>query len=143
MSAKEILTGILKEHGYSRTHARIAVFEALLGKEPLSMHDLVDATKSVDRASVYRAVDLFEKLGIVQRLNTGWKYKIELTDAFTDHHHHLTCTNCGKTVAMNEQRLERFIEQLAQEHGFSPLGHQIEIQGLCPVCRTRQEQGNA
>lgn len=135
MSAKEIFASILKEQGYSRTTARLAVFEALLGKEPLSMHDLVLAAPAIDRASVYRAVDLFEKLGIVQRLNTGWKYKIELTDAFMAHHHHLTCTHCGRTVPMNEQKLERFIDQLANEHGFKPTGHQIEIQGLCPDCQ--------
>jgi Fur family ferric uptake transcriptional regulator len=94
----------------------------------------VTRTSDIDRASVYRTIGLFEGLGLVQRLNTGWKYKIELSDTFTEHHHHLTCTNCGKTVAMNEQELERFIEQLAREHGFKPSGHQIEIQGVCGGC---------
>jgi len=131
---------MLKNSGYSLTGARTAVFEALLGQEPMSMHELVARVKGVDRASVYRAIELFETLGIAQRLNTGWKYKLELTDKFAAHHHHLTCTNCGKTVALSEAELERFIEQIARSHGFRPMSHQIELQGLCAACAARQPE---
>lgn len=126
---------LLKRSGYSITAARRAVFDALLEQEPLAMQQLVAKTKTVDRASVYRAIELFEQLGIVQRLNTGWKYRIELTDKFSAHHHHITCTTCGTTVAINEGQLERFIENLAHNHGFTPVSHQIEIQGICNACR--------
>jgi len=137
-SATDIFRDLLKEQGYNVTNARLAVFAALVGQEPMSMRSLVERTGTIDRASVYRAIDLFEKLGIVQRLNTGWKYRLELTDKFTDHHHHLTCTRCGKTTALNEDELEAFIENIAHEHGFSPTSHQIEIQGLCSDCRARE-----
>jgi Fur family ferric uptake transcriptional regulator len=136
-SAKDTFHQLLKEAGYSLTAARTAVFEALEGQEPLSMHQLVERAGSVDRASVYRAVELFEKLHIVQRLNTGWKYKIELTDKFSAHHHHLTCVTCGQTIAMKEIELEAFIDEIARSHGFTPQAHQIEIQGLCQSCRPK------
>lgn len=99
------------------------------------MRQLVARVRGVDRSSVYRTVGLFERLGVVQRLNSGWKYKLELSDKFTAHHHHLTCTNCGRTVPLSEQELERFIELLAHSHGFRATAHQIEIQGLCQVCQ--------
>ena len=99
------------------------------------MHQLAEKVREADRASVYRAVDLFERLGIVQRLNTGWKYKLELTDMFADHHHHLTCVNCGRTIAMNETELETAIARLAARHNFRPTSHQIEVQGLCQSCQ--------
>jgi len=134
-SVQDSFAQLLKTQGHSVTKARLAVFRALVGSEPLSMHELVARSRAVDRASVYRTVELFERLSIVQRLNTGWKYKIELTDKFADHHHHLTCTCCGQTVAMNEQELESFIDQLARNHGFVPGSHQIEIQGLCAACQ--------
>lgn len=117
------------------TKARLRVFEALLGKEPLSMHELVRRANGTDRASVYRAIDLFERLGIVQRLNSGWKYKIELTDKFADHHHHLTCIHCGRTINIGEAELETLISKLAAHHHFAPTAHQIEIQGLCKDCQ--------
>lgn len=135
MTSVDSFKTLLKSSGQSVTQARLAVFGALLGKEPMSMHDLVGRVKEVDRASVYRAVELFERLGIIQRLNTGWKYKLELTDKFAEHHHHLTCLNCGCTIAMNEDELEQLITRLAAAHNFKPTAHQIEIQGLCQNCR--------
>lgn len=134
LSLEETFKAMLKKGGQSVTRARLAVFRALSGQEPMSMNELVARTTGTDRASVYRAVELFERLGIVQRLNTGWKYKLELTDKFAAHHHHLTCVNCGRTMAMNESELESIIEELAAEHHFKPSAHQIEIQGLCESC---------
>ncbi len=138
-SAKDTFVQMLKNAHQSVTSARVAVFEALLGQEPLSMHELVKRAGKVDRASVYRAVDLFERLGIAQRLNTGWKYKIELSDRFAEHHHHLTCTHCGKTIDMNESELETLLSKLAALYQFAPTAHQIEIQGLCLECQEPAE----
>ncbi len=134
---KETFYQMLKQAGYSRTAARTAVFEALLGEEPMSMHKLVENVPTADRASVYRAVELFEQLGIAQRLYTGWKYRIELTDRFAAHHHHLTCLECGRTTPINEQQLESFIVALAHQNGFEPSAHQIEIQGRCVRCQQK------
>lgn len=134
-SAQETFRKLIKRAGHSVTQPRLVVFNALLGQEPLSMHELVQRARGVDRASVYRAIDLFGRLGIVQRLNTVWKYKLELSDQFAEHHHHLTCMRCGRTVPMNEQELEEFIGQLARRHSFMLKSHQIEIQGICQHCQ--------
>lgn len=135
ITGQELFRSLLKEARQSVTAARLKVFEALLNEEPLSMQQLATKTSGIDRASVYRAVRLFERLGIVQRLNTGWKYKIELTDKFADHHHHFTCVACGKTVVIGEAEMEGLIDRLAAHHGFTPTAHQIEIQGYCEQCR--------
>ena len=136
-SAQDVFEELLKQNGQSRTKARQAVFAVLKQNDaPLAMRDLVAQSKEIDRASVYRAVELFESLNIVQRIYTGWKYKIELSDRFTAHHHHLTCAQCGKSVAINEDELERFIEDVAARHHFKTSAHQIEIQGRCADCQT-------
>lgn len=135
MRARNIsLQDVLKEHGQSVTRPRLAVFEALLGQEPMTMHELVGEVSTVDRASVYRTIELFERLGIVQRLHMGWKYKLELTDTFAEHHHHLTCMQCDRTIPMNEIALEHIIDRLAAVHHFRAVSHQIEIQGYCSSC---------
>ena len=135
MSAQEDFRQLLKKAGYSLTRPRLMVFNALLGHEPLNIRDLAAKTQGIDRASVYRTVALFEQLGIAQRLNIGWKYKLELTDKFAEHHHHLSCSRCGRTIAMNESELEALITRLAAHHQFAPVSHQIEIQGLCQDCQ--------
>lgn len=138
MSRTDTFTALLKTSGQSVTTARLRIFEALLGQEPMSMHQLIERVGDVDRASVYRSIELFEHLGVVQRLNTGWKYKLELTDKFNDHHHHLTCSGCGKTIDMNEADLEELIGKIAARHNFRPASHQIEVQGLCADCQANQ-----
>jgi Fur family ferric uptake transcriptional regulator len=127
----------LKASKQSLTKSRLAVFGALQDKEPQTMREVVEACKGrVDRASVYRTIALFEKLGIVQRLQIGWKYKLELSDAFHHHHHHLTCLKCGRTIPLPEDRqLEARLHGLARAQNFVMQGHQLEIQGLCAGCR--------
>ena len=119
----------------SVTKQRVFVFGLLENREPISMAELNELTKGqLDRASLYRIVSVFENMGIVRRINIGWKYKIELSDKFADHHHHLTCIGCDRIIPINENELETFIEGLAQSHQFSPVDHQIEIQGYCEDC---------
>ncbi len=125
----------LRASGQSVTQTRKAVYAALQGQEPLSMRELVERTQEVDKASVYRTVSLFEKLGIVQRLQTGWKYKLELTDDFHEHHHHATCLQCGTSFILPENSsLESEVSQLVDGLGFVIKSHQLEIQGYCKKC---------
>ncbi|MGH7240737.1 MAG: Fur family transcriptional regulator, partial [Candidatus Saccharimonadales bacterium] len=101
----------------------------------VTMYELYDSLKGqLDRASLYRIVTAYEKLGIVSRINIGWKYKLELSDKFSDHHHHLSCIACGKIIPINETELEEFLESLAQSHKFKPTEHQVEVQGYCEAC---------
>ncbi|MDL2363120.1 MAG: transcriptional repressor [Patescibacteria group bacterium] len=134
---KDELRHTLKAHSFSMTTARSTVFDALLDKEPQTMREVVDACqKLVDRASVYRVVSLYERLGIVQRLQMGWKYKLELSDDFHRHHHHLTCTKCHVVIPISENdELEDHLYEAAQKHGFKMEGHQLEIQGVCAICQ--------
>jgi Fur family ferric uptake transcriptional regulator len=126
----------LKSNGYSLTSQRQLIFDILLEQESISMNDLVKkAAGKLDRVSVYRTLNLFEKLGISQRIKIGWKYKLELSDNFRDHHHHLICLNCNRVIAINEASMENFIDKIAGQYKFKSIKHEIEIQGLCPSCQ--------
>ncbi len=137
MDAKHLsLTKQLQTAGFSITKQRLTVFNALIDQEPLLMSDIVNkVSENVDRASTYRIIDLFEKLGIVQKLYIGWKYKIELTDSYHDHHHHMACLSCGKLIPVDgDTHIEKDIDSLAKKHGFRVTMHQLEIQGYCNSC---------
>ncbi len=132
---KQDVADLLRRSGHSVTVQRLFVFELLESGKPLSMAYLTArASGAIDRASLYRTVALFEKLGIVRRVHLGWKYKIELSDRFTEHHHHLTCLTCHAIIPISEQELEGFISNLAAQHHFMPVEHQIEVQGYCAGC---------
>lgn len=140
-NAHDLFLDVLKQRGYSHTKSRVAVFDTFSqpGQGPLTMHELVDRTSGVDRASIYRTVALFERLGIVQRIHIGWKYKLELSDIFANHHHHLTCLDCKKMIELSEGELELIIKRLSQNMRFTPVSHQLEIQGYCETCQKKRE----
>lgn len=138
----EKLAETLKNAGYSLTRPRRAVFVALQSGRPHTMRELADGLKNmVDRASVYRTVALFEQLGIVVRLQQGWKYKIELSDQFAPHHHHLTCLGCGRIISFDEPAgFDELMAALSLQHGFTPESHTLEINGYCQQCRLQNQQ---
>ena len=140
-SDKTLLKQMLKKSGHSMTAARLAVCEALWGKEPQSMHDLAHALAgTIDRASLYRIIGLYERLGIVQRIYIGWKYKVELSDFFAHHHHHISCVECGAVVVIKEEStIEQLLSAIAAQYQFVAQSHQLEIQGLCQNCQAMQK----
>lgn len=132
---------ILAEHSYSATKARLYVFQLLIHQQPQSMSQLIErAAGQVDRVSIYRNIELFERLSIVKKVYIGWKYKVELSDVFTTHHHHLLCLGCGKVVDIEDERhIEAFIQRVAREQGFTVSGHQFEIEGYCQLCSQKNK----
>lgn len=132
---------MLAERGHHVTQPREVVFTLLLNSpSPQSMSELIaKASGQVDRVSVYRNIELFEELGIVHRIYVGWKYKLELSDQFLAHHHHLICLNCGKVIDIeDEKHLEEFTAEVAKRFGFQPRGHQFEIDGYCKECLSKE-----
>lgn len=128
----------LRSAGYSVTRPRQAVFMALQDDGALSMHELIAKVPDVDRASVYRCIELFENLGIVERVQSGWKYRLELSDTFHRHHHHATCLRCGRSFDVPaDTRLEVRLYELADFLGFRLERHQLELQGYCSECQKR------
>lgn len=134
----QTLSHALKKAGHSTTKARKEVFEVLSSHhQPLTMREIGDIlSKKIDRASVYRVIEVFEKIGVVHRVYTGWKYKIELSEVFHPHHHHIYCTTCHSTISFKEPvELEHILRDLERKHSFTISSHQFEIQGICPNCK--------
>lgn len=125
---------LLKNQGFSATKTRLAAFAAIIQSQPATMQQLISALPQMDRATVYRTVDLFVDLGIAKKVSTGFKYRIELSDSFQEHHHHLTCLRCGNVIDVHTPEIEYAIDQTAQLNGFRPLRHDLEITGYCANC---------
>jgi Fur family ferric uptake transcriptional regulator len=133
--SQSLLKQVLQDHQYSLTRARALVAQLLWQQKPLTVRQLVELVDGrIDRASIYRTIKLFEELGIVQRVNLGWKYQIELTGPFSHHHHHLTCLQCHQVIVVTDPSLEKLMSKIAHQHGFNTQQHQVEIQGYCQDC---------
>ncbi len=129
---------LLKQNGHFITKPRLRLFAILQKRPALSLQELIALLSAHDQVTVYRNIDLFEKLGIVNRLRLGWQTKIELSDIFRHHHHHFSCLNCSKVIVLpDDQIIEKQIAYLGQTQRFQAMDHQLEIRGLCASCQTK------
>jgi Fur family transcriptional regulator, ferric uptake regulator len=121
--------------------ARRLVVE-LLGEQDccLSAQEIHDAVRArggrVGIASVYRALDGMDELGLVQRVDLGdGVARFEPAYADGEHHHHLICDDCGKVEPFADAGLETAIERVAGGRGYSVAAHDVVLRGACEDCR--------
>lgn len=130
---------LLKQNDHFVTKPRLRLFAILQKRPALTMQQLIPLLSQHDQVTVYRNIDLFEELGVVNRLRLGWQTKIELSDKFMHHHHHFTCTNCGKVFDLPDDPLvEKQINQLGEGQNFKVTDHQLEIRGICINCQNKK-----
>lgn len=129
---------VLAKAGYSLTKPRKAVFATLeQANEPLKTGEIVKKTHSIDRASVYRTLELFATLGITATTIRGWTPFTELADPFKPHHHHLICEKCGRVEEIESETLEDMLGLIAQRHHFVLKNHTVELNGICHRCELK------
>lgn len=127
---------ILRTNNVSVTSARIAVFATLqAASQPLRTGEIARRTPSVNRASVYRTLELFTKLSITTTVIRGWTPFTELAEPFKAHHHHLICSGCRKSIAIENELLEQTLLAIATEENFTLEQHTAELFGRCADCR--------
>ena len=125
----------LHANGYSLTRQRRAVFE-VLEKGPASNTTLAKAVAGkVDRASVYRTIELFENINVVQRVWHGRQSQVKLSEIYDAHQHHAKCIRCGKFIPFRSNGLEKAIESAAAEIQFDAYEHSISFVGICKECK--------
>ncbi len=49
-----------------------------------------------------------------------------------DHHHHLVCRECGRSVEVSGPEVEAWAERVAAAAGYTEVSHTLEVFGLCP-----------
>lgn len=128
---------ILKDNSLTATKSRKALYQSLAGhNRPISVNSLINSlSDQLDRSTVYRNIETFEKIGVINKVYTGWKYRLELSEKFRPHHHHLTCDNCGKVIPINlGQKMETAILHFGKKNNFKIQNHEIELRGLCSNC---------
>lgn len=51
-----------------------------------------------------------------------------------EHHHHLQCRICGKTIEIQTDEFEEWALKIAKKHHFHDVEHTFEITGTCKEC---------
>jgi len=130
----------LDEAGYFVTEPRRAVAQMVAERDShFTANELVGEAKrarlGVGRATVFRALELFEQLGLVERLDlpNGEHAYVVCQPA---HHHHVICTVCGRSAEVGDLGIGSIAAEVESQTGFALDSHRIELYGLCSECRT-------
>jgi Fe2+ or Zn2+ uptake regulation protein len=108
--------------------------------KPVSMNDLLAGKTGLPQSSIYRNLAVLEQAGAVRRVITEDEFaRFELTEALTEHHHHLICSNCGKVEDVTipadlESAMDRTIDRVARRAGFAHVSHRLDLIGTCRSC---------
>ncbi|TVQ07074.1 MAG: transcriptional repressor [Leptolyngbya sp. DLM2.Bin27] len=122
-----------------RTRSQEKVLMVLKGlSKPISAQDLYVEMRqdgnTMGLATIYRSLDALKLEGAVQMrtLPSGEAlYSLPQEDR-----HHLTCLQCGITIAIDECPVHSLEKDLHQAHQFKIFYHTLEFFGLCPRCQT-------
>ena len=135
------LVDALDRAGYRLTEPRRQVAQLIAGHDGhFTAADLVaDAEHrrmAIGRATIFRALDLFTELEVVERVDLpdgGHAY----VPCEPVHHHHVICTNCGRATEIEDVGIEALLEAVKRETGYDVWSHRLELFGLCPICQTQ------
>ncbi len=132
------LVAALDGAGYRITAPRRALAELISERRGhFSAADLVAAARTrrlgIGRATVFRLLELFEDLGVVERLDlpSGEHAYVVCAPA---HHHHVVCSSCGRTDDVRDAGLQAAIDGIARQTGYRIDSHRVELFGRCPAC---------
>lgn len=109
----------------------------LLGRQDCALTALeIDRRlPEVGRATVYRALEQLESLGLIQKVDVGGEAAgYERVDPGGHHHHHIVCEQCGRVVAFEDDRLEQAIVELEKRPDFKVSSHEVTLRGECATC---------
>ena len=134
------LTSRLRRESRKITGPRAAILEILRHHpHPLTNREIFDELPKgeCDLATIYRAMQMLEKLGMVKRFDFGdGAARYELMGEGDDgHHHHLICTRCDTVVEIEECFPAEIEQRIAAKNNFKAVTHRLEFFGICPACQ--------
>ncbi len=116
----------LTEAGYIITKTRLKIIELLLSlQQPISVESLDKKIKEVDRASIYRTLNLLFKLDLLNKeiIHRKAVYCLSIIP-----HHHIICRKCGRVENISCQHKFENIKN------FKKIRHQLSLTGICSKC---------
>ena len=120
------------------TWQKTAVLEQLSNTDEFvsaqELHQKISQSgKKLGLTTVYRALTEMVEQGMADSLSISdgeMRYRI----CTPEHHHHLICRVCGKTVEFDMPGFEELALEVAKANGFTELSHEIELFGVCADC---------
>jgi Fe2+ or Zn2+ uptake regulation protein len=130
------LTEALRERGQRVTLPRLMVHRYVRrAPRHVTADDVRHELPSLSFGTVYSTLELFEELGLVQRVGT--LEGAAVYDSRTEPHHHALCRRCGRLVDFDATRVSERVRQAAADTGFRVERAEVQVVGLCADCAAR------
>lgn len=136
---------LLKEYNLKLTPQRKAILQILYNckghhLETENIYELLVAKEGQNRkiglATVYRTMELFEKIGLVSRLSMeDSPARYELIAHNQSGHHHLICLKCGQIQEIDDKNTQEFKNYILKDKNFEAADKPMKIYGYCSRCR--------
>lgn len=144
------LRGRLSERNYKMTPQRKEILQVFIDCGEgihLSAEEVHELLRKKDfdfgLATVYRNVELLNKLGILNKVDFGdgrTRYEISASDPQLHQHHHLICLKCKKIIEFEDDLLDDLENLIAKKSGFQITNHEVKFFGYCSDCRNKVTQ---
>ncbi|HYI23124.1 MAG TPA: Fur family transcriptional regulator [Candidatus Limnocylindrales bacterium] len=89
----------------------------------------------VGRATVFRTLDLLTEIAALERLDLPSGEHAYVACEPEQHHHHVICRSCGKSVDVEDTGLQSVVREISSRSGYKIDSHRLELYGLCPACQ--------
>ena len=140
MLGTEAVTKILREKGFKVTPQRLAVYDGLSSTKShpnaeMLYNMLQPSYPTMSLATVYKTMDIFAGLGLIQILNVGedsYRY-----DAETATHPHIRCTECNRVDDIFDFQDDGLLGEVGAKTGYQLTGRQLYFFGRCPQCQKK------
>ena len=89
----------------------------------------------VSLATVYRTLQLFKEMGIIDQHFTSREHNREVYEPVgAEEHYHFSCLKCGKVVEFQSALIDRARRQIARELGIHIIHGCACFEGYCAGC---------
>ena len=139
-NTKAIFRKFIQKKNLRYTQQRDIIIEELFlnpgHHTPEEFYDIVKIRHPhIGQATVYRNLKLLEEARIIARIEFGdGHFRYELCIG-REHHDHLICKICRKSVEVVDPKIENLQKILAKKHGFTLTGHRLYLYGICAKCQ--------
>jgi len=140
MTTSQPLVEALGRAGYRLTEPRRVVAELVAARSGhFTANDLIADAQvqdlGVGRATIFRALDLFAELKVLERIDLPNGDHAYVPCLPQHHHHHIVCDVCGCVTEVEDLGLGDAIDEIERNTGWQVETHRLEMFGRCPRCQ--------
>jgi len=133
-----------RKHSHTWTSQRRLLLEILINadghldaKELYRLASMRD--ESISPATVYRSLNLFKELGIIEKRILG-KIRCYYEIKRSVEHQHFCCQGCGKIIEFRSDLLRDIMHSIEKENDFKITKADLYLEGFCPQCEDKANE---